>query len=381
MEGYDSIDASAAVQVCYTVLVFLSSARYLISPCGKQALAFLLSRPAIYLLLYVLICMFSFLWSEKRLYSAFMGFQCLAFLMLLTIILDRLRSNCSVQDMVEWMMFWIVWQVFWRITWRVMHDRMYYTIFASERLQTGILFFLAIYISRRRLLNGIVMAFALFSGSNKMYLGLLLGGLLGVFSENWKVKVLSCVGAVALISGLFCFGWEPVLQETVWHGRAGVGMEYTSGRNTMWAQSLDLILQKPFLGYGFVSGERDRIFVGGINTISVHNMMLSAALGVGIIGPLLLSLYFLETTLLCFRRNLPRDWLLSFLATIGMSFLFSMTEPGLGGRVYGAWEPTVLVMTAIGMICRSPRVVHDTLVDFDHVEMVGLGTLGVHHRC
>ncbi|MCK4823795.1 O-antigen ligase family protein, partial [bacterium] len=330
-EGYDSVDTSSAIQAAYAVLIFIYSVRYLMLPCGNRVWLFLFSRPMVYLTLFILMCIFSSLWSEKPIYSAFMGFQCLAFLMLLTVILDRLMDSCTAQDVVEWMMLWMVWRIFWGVVWRIVHGQLYYNIFATERLQTGIFFFLAIYISRRKIFRWIVMAFGLFSGSNKMYAGMVPGALMGIFSQNKKIQVLSYIGAFVLISGLIYFGLEPVLQRTVFRGRAGVGMQYTSGRDTMWEQSMDIIREKPFLGHGFVSGERDRVFVGGINTISVHNMMLSAAISVGIIGPLLLFLFFLETSLLCFSKNLPRDWLIGFLATIGISFVFSMTAPGLGG--------------------------------------------------
>ena len=378
-EGYDVVDTSAAIQAAYAMLIFVFSANYLLSPCGKRALVFLLSRPTVYLLLFIMMCISSFLWSEKPIYSAFMGFQCLAFFMLLTVILDRLRNNCTAQDIVEWLLLWIVWQIFWGLMVRIVREGLTYNIFATERQQTGILFFLAIYISKRKLFRWIVMAFALFSGSNKMYAGMIPGSLLGIFSESRKIKFVSSVGAVVLISGLIFFGLEAVLQETVFRGKAGVGMEYTTGRDWMWEQSLDLIREKPFLGYGFVSGERDRIFVGGVNAISVHNMLLSAAFGVGIIGPLLLFLYFLETIVLCFGKKLPRNWLIGFLATIGISFVFSMTGPGLGGRVYGGWVATVFVMTMICMICHSQRSMDRELQDTaSDVEAV-YGGLGAHY--
>jgi len=362
-EGYDTIDASAAIQAGYAVVIFIFSVRYLILPVGRRIWFFLFSRPMAYLTLFILMCMLSSLWSEKPVYSVFMGFQCLAFLLLLTVILDRLMENCTAQDVVEWMMLWMVWRIFWKVAYRIVHGQLSYTIFASERLQTGIFFFLAIYICRRKLFSAIVMAFGLFSGSNKMYAGMAPGILLGIFSKNRKIQVLSYVGAVVIASGLIYYGLESVLQRTIFYQRGGVGMQYTSGRDTMWEQSLDIIKEKPFLGYGFVSGERDRVFVGGINAISVHNMMLSAAISVGIFGPLLLFLFFLETTLLCFSKMLPRDWLIGFLATICVSFVFSMTAPGLGGRVYGSWVATVFVMTMISMICHSPQSAYDVLED------------------
>lgn len=93
MEGYDNIDTSAVVQATYAMLIFIFSVVYLMLPWGKRVWFFLLSRPTVYLLLFILMCILSSAWSEKPLYSAFMGFQCLAFLVLLAVILDRLRNN------------------------------------------------------------------------------------------------------------------------------------------------------------------------------------------------------------------------------------------------------------------------------------------------
>ena len=137
-EGYDVVDSSAVIQVAYAMLIFVCSARYLMLPCGKRALVFLFSRPTVYLLLFILMCIFSFTWSEKPLYSAFMGFQSLAYLILLTVILDRLRNNCTAQDIVEWLLFWIVWRIFGGITLRMVYeDRELAVRIASQAAMLG----------------------------------------------------------------------------------------------------------------------------------------------------------------------------------------------------------------------------------------------------
>jgi len=58
-EGYDVVDSSAVIQVAYAMLIFIFSVGYLMLPSGKRALVFLFSRPMVYLLLFILMCIFS----------------------------------------------------------------------------------------------------------------------------------------------------------------------------------------------------------------------------------------------------------------------------------------------------------------------------------
>ena len=107
-------------------------------------------------------------------------------------------------------------------------------------------------------------------------------------------------------------------------------------------------------GYGFVAGEREILYeTRGSSVISMHSMLLSSFMGVGIFGPLLLTLYFVSTGILCFFSRVPPHWKFAFLSTICMIFIISMTSPGLGGRVYGAWLPSAIAMTTITVLCRN----------------------------
>ncbi len=356
-EGYDSVDGSAMIQIAYAFVCVLCAVRYLASPQNRGAARILFRRPIVFFLLYCLLCGASALWSPNPVYTAFMAFQCMAFLMLIVVALCEVDRQCSTQDVVEWVMLWGIWAMFWAITVKVRMLGVGAVVypFALIKLLPGAFFFLGLYLCRRRLFGWIVVAFTILSLARSNYFGLVPGLLCGVLVGDRKAKMLTvgCVGI--LIVCILAFGVEEVVQNTLFYGKEGIGWEYTTGRDKIFSLSWELSLDRPIVGYGFVAGERDILLDSYRAAISTHNMFFSAFMGVGFLGPVLLSLYFVGTLVVCAGKGVPGAWRFSFTATVFMVFTVSMTNPGLGGRVYGAWVPSVIVMTVIAITCRRIR--------------------------
>lgn len=356
-EGYDSVDGSAAIQFVYTLACFLCAVRYLASPQNRPAARILVTNPVVFFLLYIVLCGVSTLWSPRPAYTAFMAFQCLAYLLLIVVALCEVDRQCSLQDVIEWVMMWVIWAVFWAITVRVRMLGVGAVVypFTLIKLLPGAFFFLGLYLCRRRLFGWIVVAFTILSLARSNYFGLVPGLLCGVLVGDRKAKMLTvgCVGI--LIVCILAFGVEEVVQNTLFYGKEGIGWEYTTGRDKVFSLSWEMSLARPIGGYGFVAGERDILLDSYRAAISTHNMFFSAFMGVGFLGPVLLFLYFVGTLVVCLGRGVPGAWRFSFTATVFMVFTVSMTNPGLGGRVYGAWLPSMIVMTAIAITCRRIR--------------------------
>ncbi len=355
-EGYDAVDSSAVIQILYTFCCFAYAAWYLYLSRSKNAKEILFGSPESFLLLYILLCMASSLWSPNAKYSAFMAFQCLAYLMLIVVILHKLSQKCSAQDMIEWVMLWAVWDIFWAVIADAKLCGVQFLLypFSAAGFTSGVFFFLALYLSRRRIFSWLVMIFAILSISNKIYFGIIPGLLLAIAFGDRKAKVLVflCVGIVLIV--VLAVGLEPVVHNTLFYGHEGVGMEYTSGRDTFWKRGWELCMQRPLYGYGFVAGERDTLYEFiGTSVVSMHNMFFSAFIAVGILGPLLLLSYFINTGFLCFTKHIHQSRMLAFAGTVCMVFVIAMTAPGIGTRVYGAWLPSVLVMTMISVLSRK----------------------------
>lgn len=356
-EGYDAVDGSAMIQIAYALVCFLYAVHYLASPQNRGAARILFRNPVVFLLLYILLCGISALWSPNPAYTAFMAFQCLAFLALVIAALSDVNRRCSAQDVIEWVILWAVWTILWSV---LVNMRAFYgwrfllNPFGAGRLATGVFFFPALYLSKRRLFGWLIVAFAFGSGSRKNYWGILPGLLFGAWLGDRKSKVLAFVFAATLAISVLLVGAEKVVQNTLFRGKEGIGWEYTTGRDRIWATAWELCMQRPLLGYGFVAGERDMLMeTRGANVISVHNVFFSAFMGVGFLGPLLLFPFFLGACVPCLKRTVPPSWRFAFTATVLMVFVVSMTGPGLGGRVYGAWLASVIVMTMIAILCKT----------------------------
>jgi hypothetical protein len=350
---YASVDDGATIQILYVVVCFVYAGWYLASPRNRQVSGLLLSNPMVFLVLYIVLCLVSALWSPNPMYSAFMAFQCLSFLMLVVAAVYEVNRRCSSQDVIEWVMLWVVWTISWSVLFSVRSFGVGY-LFSAARLSSGVFFFLALYLCKRRLFGWLVVAFTMLAGARKNYWGIIPGLLFGAVLGDRKSKVLAFAFAGTLTIFILFFGVEDVIQNTLFRGKEGIGWEYTSGRDRMWTLGWELCMQRPLLGYGFVASERDVLSeMMGQSAQSMHNMLLSAFMAVGFLGPLLLLSYLLGTWILCLSRAILPSWRFAFMATILMVFVVAMTDPGLGGRVYGSWLPSVVVMTAIVILCKN----------------------------
>lgn len=258
---------------------------------------------------------------------------------------------------MEWVMLWAVWDISWSIVNNVHSMGVGYLAypFGAARLSSGFFFFLALFLCRRKVARWVVMSFSILSLSNKNYFGIGLGLIPGLIFGQAKAKRLAlfCIGLSVVA---FLIGGMSIVQNTLFYGKEGVGMEYTTGRDKVWEMSLDLGMQRPLEGYGFVAGEKDALNEAGRGAvISTHSMFMSAFLGVGLAGPILLTCFFAGVTRRCFHRSIPGEWRPALIGTVIMAFVISNAAPGLGGRVYGSWVPAVLVTVLVVCISEYPQ--------------------------
>jgi len=186
----------------------------------------------------------------------------------------------------------------------------------------------------------------LLSFSNKVFFGIAFG-MFGFFFGNIKYRAIFLIFGFS-IAIVFAVWGEAFLQNTLFYGREGIGMEYTSGRNMIWQSSWDYYMQKPIFGHGFVAGENDFLFRNFKRVITTHNFILSGLVGTGIVGTFFLIAYFIsafKTAISSIFEN--GKWKIAFVSTIIMATIISFTAPGIGARVYGSWTPVVFVITLI----------------------------------
>jgi len=351
MSEYAAVDGSALLQIAYLgicliyVLYYFGKSR----PAGTFYL--LTATPASILILYSGLCLLSSLWSPDMMFTLYRAVECLCFLLMIAAVCDKLSMNGTRQDLIEWLVWWSMWFLFW--------DTLYGArvfgiggllvpryFFRRGAFAIGMMFFLAIFVARQKILSLITAVYTFLSLANTTYFGVFFG-LIGSFwsgGKRFQIALFFLIG----IMGLFLLGFgSSVIQNTLFYGKEGIGIEHTTGRGPMWAFCLHYGMQRFLYGYGFAAGETEALWQQQLSAISAHNVFLSAFLSIGIAGPILFGLFFVWLAGVVLRADLPENWRPAFLGTVIMVFMVSFASPGLGARVYASWIPAVLA--AMGM--------------------------------
>ena len=114
LNDFNSVDSSAFFQILFAILIFILSF-YTFSKSSKIKRKFLISKPNIYLLCYIIICFLSSFWSPDMRLSFYRAFESLSFLMLISWIMYNLGSKLDVQNIIEWFILWVIWTIIWNI--------------------------------------------------------------------------------------------------------------------------------------------------------------------------------------------------------------------------------------------------------------------------
>jgi len=256
--------------------------------------------------------------------------------------------------MAEWIVLWAVWSLFCAIIMIVKLVGFGFlqsvSIFRVGSLVTAPIVFIALFISKRRLFSIVLLIFTLLSAANKTYFGLAFGLFPGLVMGDSKAKKMFPFVLGLVLLSLLIFGLTTSLQKTLFYGKKGVGIEYTTGRDKMWTTAIEHGMKHPFRGYGFAAVERDTDVFGALAT---HNVFLSSFVGVGLLGPILMAFFFMSLFFSTFGVGIPISWRSGLIGTVIMAFTISNAAPGLGSRVYGSWLSVVLVSTLIAVLANS----------------------------
>ena len=367
-EENTALDFSAWTQMAYVGIVFVICFDILFRQSPRKS-RFLFSSPQLFLLAYVLVCFTSMLWSPNVMLTGFRAFESLAYLMLISLIVQNLIARLDFGDIVEWAILWIVWHLIWSTATGIKIIGIQYLFwpFGASRLAVPLFFFLALLMSKRKIFKYLIIAFCILSVSNKVYFGIVLG-MLGFYFGNSKYRALMFGGMVSVFFVLILVDVEELLLSTVFYGREAISMANTSGRDQIWAIALEGFLQKPLMGYGFVAGENAVLYQSFSGAINTHNFLLSAVLGTGILGAVFLLLYFRRIFLLSSSKLFPASqWRPAMVGSFLMGLVISMTAPGIGGRVYGSWIPLVLLFSLISGLHLKYRE-HRTTIKQNYIE-------------
>jgi hypothetical protein len=311
----------------------------------------ILSSPIKFLFLFNILSFISAFWSTNPELTLYRSLECLTFLLLINLTIKNLIIKFTYNQVIKWS----IWFAFWSLINGILYR---YTLigisslsipFLPSRLFFPLFFFIIIILGKKRISKIVVLCVTILGFSNKIFIGIALGCIV-FFRGSLKNKLTAFVAFIILGFMLVLFDSDTILLNTLFYGRDSVGLEDASGREQLWTYLINAGLKEPYFGYGFAVGETSLIeqsyWKGAINS---HNFLISAFISTGLVGVILISIFFLKSFFIAlkFKENSKR---LAFLSTFILITIVSLSSPGIGGRVYGSWIPTVyLISLMIGL--------------------------------
>lgn len=346
-EDVVNIDASATTQIIMSVTAFVVAVFYI----GRNAMArhLILRTPLTWFVVYTLWASLTALWSIHGLLSAYRAFECMAWLLLIVTLITKLYDSLEILNIIRWIIYLSIFAILFNTISRAREFG--FSVFSvntllMEQMWSTPFFFLALLLPVGVLSKFIILPISFFSLSNTAYAGMA-GGLFALFTGKGTMRKVFILLIIATLLAVSLVGTEKLLMNTVFYGRKGIGLEYTSGRDKIALNALEEAKDRPIIGHGFVAGETYIITKVHRGAIGAHNGLLSAQLGTGIIGTTLFTVFIIRMLIVSGSKLLPDNLRVSFLASAILITVHTMGNPGLGSRVYGTWIPAMLVFITI----------------------------------
>ena len=345
-----TVDASSTVQIVFIGLCSLVLTHFLFRNSKVLITKILFNSPLVFFLLYIILCFFSAFWSPNSFLTLYRSLECLVFLVLIVVVLSNLVQRYSLDTIILWSIYFAFWNLiidmFYRF--KITGFNPFTLPFRPSRLFFPLFFFLILFLGKKTLPKLLSVVVSILGFSNKIFFGVALG-FLSFLLGDIKNKLLFFLVIILLGFLIAYIGVDELLLNTVFYGRDSVGIEDSSGRNYVWNYLIEKGQEKPILGFGFAAGElfllSNALFDGAINA---HNSFVSAFVNIGIIGVILILLFFVGVFKLVISYKFPKEkWKPALIGSVIMVFVVSMAAPGIGSRVYGSWIPSIYIIVLV----------------------------------
>lgn len=366
-----AIDANAVIFMGYSFICLGIGTYFLYFK--KSALInvenrFFFNTPLIWFIAYTALGLISAIWSIQYQLTIYRAIESLAMLFLMMATIKELVAK-GIPTVIQWSIHYIFIVIIIRFLqfFLLRGESIHLTIGYSGALQSAqmiapVFFFLGVSHAGKWYVRWTFIIFAVLSMATTGYIGMALGLLAFAFGDDKKKIIFSLFAYIVLMLAIL-LGPEVILKNTVFIEKSAISMEHTSGRDQVWEMGFNWFKEKPFTGYGFVSGETYLIREGEgrIAVIGMHNSIMSALVGTGIFGAIFLLLFFIGMFKITFSRHIPLKYRPALIAIFLSAFVQSMGNPGIGFRVYGSWMAAMYVCVLISGIYIQNKYVNERL--------------------
>lgn len=358
LNAYATVDASAFVFIIYAVMCFFFSLRELNNKEADFGRSLIYRSPLFWFVLYTVLGAISMLWSVNLELTGFRAFECFSMLTLIVAIIQKLFEQDDYDIIIRWTLLYVTVDIVFSLIRALSYTTDVMMLLQTSQMMSTVFFFMALYDTHKRWYHYFIWAMAIFSMSTTAYIGMALG-CISLFWGKEKYRIHVLIGSIILGCVITIIGPYKFVKETVFFEKETISLHETSGRDKIMNVAVDALAQKPE-GYGFFAGEPYLLYAKRLGAINGHNSLFSAAIGLGIPGIVLISMFFLGMFRIVLSRHIHAEYKPTLIGCFMVAFLHCMGNPGLGSRVFGSWLPVMFLCTlACGFYVQGKYYFHD----------------------
>lgn len=351
LSDYGAVDASAMVNIVYTFIIMAQCLMELVREREIPYMKILFATNLRWFVWFTIWGGVTTLWSVNPALSGFRTLECAAYFLLIVIVAARLVFQHGIPVMLGWFMRWyLVADIGLRaVSMAYRGMGMIDIVTYVSQMTAPVFFYLVLFHEPSHWIRVLIVALTFLSRATTAYIGVAMGTL-GLWFGSKKKKTLALFLLLAVFMGMLWVGPEAVLKETVFRERSGIGLEYSSGRDKLWEFAWENGNRRPWSGYGFFAAEPHLLYDRGLGAITCHSSFLSALLGTGYFGLMLLSVYIFSYIPLLLGSTIPKTYRSALMGSYAVALLQCLGNPGIGSRVYGSWMSVTILFAMISVI-------------------------------
>ena len=345
LNAYSSVDASALIFILYAFICFFIAFKTLNKEKSSFSKLLMTGTPLIWFIIYTIYGVISMIWSVNFALTGFRAFECMAMILLIVAVMQRLFTTCSLEKIIDWTILFVTVDIVFSLARTIQWTTNIGVLVESSQMMSTVFFFMALYYPRKKWYHYLIIIMAIFSGSTVAYIGMAAGSI-SILWRKTKFKPIILLGVMLVTFAICVIGPEKVLKETVFHDKKTISIEETSGRNHLMEVTIETVENSP-LGLGFFAGEPAIFYAKGLSAINAHNSLFSAGIGLGYPGIIIMILFLTGVGFTVFSKKIPPYYKASLMGCFFVGFTHCMGNPALGSRVYGAWLPVTYLFILI----------------------------------
>ena len=350
LEDYAKVDGSNSVKILVILLIAsVIFVRLLNSRNFSKFFRWIVTPPLSWFVFYISWSAISLFWCPTVMYSGWMLFENVIYVSAILLIFIRFDDN--IDDCIYFILYYaIFWYVF-RFTKLYLFGGSIPTfnnLHGVGAIEVAPLLYLALSYPTRYWIKLFFIIVTIVSTGSSMFLSIAVVEIIACFTaKNKIVHILVVFIALTVIAASQMTDSDRI----TFFGKDKTTFQNGSGRNLMYENIYKTAMNRPMTGYGFcslnIALQRHSEYESGINIVNAHNFVLEAFVSSGAIGALIIIFFFMSVIMIAGFKITSTPFFQPLLYSAITVSIVSFLNPSVSGRVYGAWEPTMLIVVLI----------------------------------